>query len=225
MPAPVACPTCGVDGTPKANAILAQMPIAMSGAITPIAMPMAVAAPAAVAVPAMPPAMAQLPPPIPHLPPPVAVPAAPPGRPAPRPAMMAGRLPPPKPARGKDGWNAPETGLNKLGSYLASGPAILAALIAWRVFGFEVEMTILVAVVAVFGVIGGILNVLGRGPIWAGACVGLVTALGGFGATCWWIHGRERAYKIELVIAFAIGCAPGIGLQYLLQRLVRRNAA
>src|SRR4051812_44194264 len=98
MPAPVACPTCGADGTPKANAILAQMPIAVSRAITPVAVPLAVAARAPVAVAARPPPMVQLPPPLPHLPPPVAVPAAPPGRPMPRPAMMAGRLPPPKPA-------------------------------------------------------------------------------------------------------------------------------
>src|SRR5689334_11131331 len=53
MPAPVACPTCGADGTARANAILAQMPVAMSRAITPVAVPLAVAAPVAAASPAM----------------------------------------------------------------------------------------------------------------------------------------------------------------------------
>ena len=87
---------------------------------------------------------------------------------------------------------------------------------------------ILGAIVAVLGIVGGIFNIIDRGPIWAGALVGLVTAIGGFGATWWWIQQREganRVYKIELAIAFAIGCAPGIGLQFLLQKLVRRKAA
>jgi hypothetical protein len=138
---------------------------------------------------------------------------------------MPARPPAPKPALGKDGWNSPETGLNKIGSYIVGGSAITAALLTWGLFDLKVNLAILATVVAVCGVGGGILNVLGRGPIWAGALVGLVMGLGGFGATCWWLHGHRRAYKLELMLVFLVGCAPGIGLQYLLQKLVRRNAA
>jgi hypothetical protein len=98
-----------------------------------------------------------------------------------------------------------------------------AALIAWGLFGIPVGILILTVLVAVFGIIGGILNVLGRGPIWAGACVGLFTAVGGFFAVSWWIHIRDaEAWWIEVIIAFMIGCAPGILLQYLLQKLLRK---
>jgi hypothetical protein len=228
MPAAVACPVCGADGTAKANATLAQMPVAPSPVIRPAAATVPVAAPVPVAqalpVAAAPPialAVAARPPPLPAAPPPAAVHPGAPGRPP----VMPGRLPAAKPVRGKDGWDSPETGLNKLGTYLVGGSAVIAALLAWGIFGLQVDWVILTVIVAVCGIGGGILNVLGRGPIWAGACVGLVMGLGGFGVTCWWIHGRQRAYKFELMLAFIIGCAPGIGLQYLLQRLVRRKTA
>ena len=237
MPSAVACPVCGVDGTAKANAILARSapvaptpvrvapaPVAIAAAPAPVfaappPMPVVAAAPpvpvrsglalAATAV-AAPAPVAAMPPPIPRTAPPLAA----------RPAI--------KPTRGKDGWNAPETLIHKIGSYTVTGPAILAAMIAGGIFGFEVDPMILGAIVAVLGIVGGVLNIIDRGPIWAGALVGLVTAVGGFGATWWWIQQREGAhglYKFELVIAFAIGCVPGIGLQFLLQKLLRRKAA
>jgi hypothetical protein len=130
-----------------------------------------------------------------------------------------------KATRGKDGWNGPETTLNKAGQYIAFLPALLAALGAWNFLHVPAIILFLAAFVAVFGIIVGILNILGRGPIWAGALVGLVTTLGGFFAVSCWIRYREGdAWWIEVIIAFVIGCAPGILLQPLLQKLLRAKA-
>ena len=266
MPAPVACPTCGADGTAKANAILAQMPVAVSRAITPLAVSLAIAAPAAVAVaaPAVrlaagPPLAAPIPvaaaprampPPLPpSLPPPVAVPGAVNegvcaecGGVFPiqnlikygtatvctscKPAFLrklALRQKGGQSGRGKDGWNGPETGLHKAGQYVAFVPALLCALVAWHFLSIPILIFILAAVVAVFGIIGGIINVWGRGPVWAGACVGLITSLCGFFAVSLWIHFRQGdAWWIEVIIAFVVGCMPGILVQYLLQKLIRK---
>jgi len=264
MPAPVACPTCGADGTGKANAMLAQMPVAASRAIAPVAVPLAVAAPAAMAAPAprlvgttpraAPVAVASAPyaapPPLPpSLPPPVAVAGAVNEGAC---AECGGVFPMQnlikygtatvctacKPAflrklalqqkggkggRGKDGWNGPETGLHKAGQYVAFVPALLCALAAWHFLSIPILIMILSAVVAVFGIIGGIINVWGRGPVWAGACVGMVTSLCGFFGVSLWIHFREgNAWWIEVIIAFVVGCMPGILVQYLLQKLIRK---
>jgi hypothetical protein len=62
-----------------------------------------------------------------------------------------------------------------------------------------------------------------RGPLWAGALVGLVVALGGYGAAVWWFHGRMSVYKLEAILAFGIGTVPGFLLQYLVQRLLRKR--
>ena len=48
-----------------------------------------------------------------------------------------------------------------------------------------------------------------------------VTALGAYGASIGWLHGRHSVRKFELMIAFAIGAAPGIGLQWVLQKILR----
>src|SRR5204863_3849951 len=71
MPAPVACPVCGADGTGKANAVLAQSsPPAPFVAVARPAVSVAAAVPVAVA------AVPRTPPPVPlSLPRPVAVPA------------------------------------------------------------------------------------------------------------------------------------------------------
>jgi hypothetical protein len=127
--------------------------------------------------------------------------------------------------RGKDGWDSPETGLNKAGQYIAFTPAILAAVAAYWVFSIPVVMLVIAAIVAVFGIVGGILNVYGRGPVWCGAIVGIVTSVGGFFTVAWWLHFRKgEGWWIEVIIAFVIGCLPGILVQYLLQKVVRRNA-
>jgi hypothetical protein len=221
MPAPVVCPVCGADGTAKANIILAQSAVAVPRAsLAAPAMRVALAAPVALAVAAPPPPMP------PSLPPPRAVTAAPPPIPVPagpRPAIARPRAQ--KPTRGKDGWNGPETGLHKLGQYVAFTPALLAALVAWHFLKIPALILILAVIVGVFGVTGGMINVWGRGPIWAGACVGLITSLSGFFTVTWWIHYRQGdAWWIEVVIGFVLGCLPGILVQYLLQKLVLKTS-
>jgi hypothetical protein len=209
MPAPVACPVCGADGTAKANAMLGQALATAQPAMAPSPAIRLAAAPVAIAVSAAPPPIPSIPPPIPAGPSRAAVP----GRPIRQP-----------PKRGKDGWDSDETGINKLGTYIVTLPALFAGLITWGIFGVEVSAVTLCIVVGVCGVIGGILNVLGRGPLWAGAILGPVMGLGGYGAVYWWIRGRASAYKFELAIAFALGCAPALGLQRLLQMILRKRA-
>jgi hypothetical protein len=157
-----------------------------------------------------------------------APPAPPPVPPAARrqvtmpPRPLSPALPKVKP--GKDGWATEESGLNKLGIYITVTPAIVAALISWGMFGIEVPAMILFIAVGVGGLVGGVLNVAGRGPIVAGAAVGLLIALGGYSAVFWWIHGRQSVYTIEAVIAFTLGAAPGFVLQYAIQQFLKRRA-
>jgi len=193
MPVPVACPTCGADGTAAANECIAR---------------------AQAATPA--PIVVQVPP----APPPVTTAARRQVAVPPRPLSPV----PPKAKPGKDGWATEQTGLNKLGVYITVTPAVLAALISWGMFGVEIPALILFIVVGVGGLVGGALNVAGRGPIVAGAVVGLLIALGGYGAVFWWIQGRESVYKIELGIAFALGAAPGFLLHYVIQQILKKRA-
>ncbi len=198
MPSPVACPVCGVDGTAAANQIIAQV-LAAQPAPVPVARPVLVAASAVRAVP-------------PRMPPPA---APPPGPRAVSPQLAA---------RGKDGWATEETQLNKIGTYVTVTPAILGAMLPWGFIPIEIPILPLCVVIGIAGVVGGLLNISGRGPLWAGAIIGLLIALGGYGAVCWWIHDRETIYKGETLIAFGIGAAPGMLLQYLLQRILRKRS-
>jgi len=226
MPAPVACPECGADGTAAANAILAQIApaqpqyVQMATVVQPqYAQRVAVAAappPAGVrlTMPAAAQASNTMPPPIPA--------SARPARPAQ--ASPVRRPAIPQQPRGNDGWGADESSLNKLGMYIVMIPAVGAALITGGIIGIEVPVMILGIIVGVCGLIGGVVNLLGRGPVWAGALIGLVLGLGGYAVVAWWIHGRASVYKFELLIAFAAGAAPGFLLQYVLQQVLRKRA-
>jgi hypothetical protein len=208
MPTAVKCPACGVDGTRSANEFIAQV-LAMQPAVaTVVAAPVA-RAPAIRLTPSV---AAATPPPAP----------APPSLPQAAPRSTA--MPTPKPSRGKDGWDTEETGLNKLGSWIMIGPVILAALFASGMFGVQLSGTLLATVVAIGGIVGGMLNIAGRGPILAGAFVGLVMALGGYGAIYWWIQGRESVRKFEIIIAMLVGMLPGFLLQMGLQAILRKRA-
>lgn len=219
MPTSVVCPACGVDGTNSANAIIAQ-----ALAAQPTAAPMRIPTPAPAPVVFRP-----------ESPAPAAaaglrlnVPAAsgPPPIP-PQAATPRGRMAAPvakRPKAGKDGWATEETGLNKLGTYITVLPPIMAAMLPWGIMGVDLPVLPVCIVMAVCGSIGGAINVLGRGPWLAGAAIGLCIAVGGYGATVLWIHDRKSVYKIELLIAFAIGAAPGMGLQFLLQYILRKRA-
>jgi len=104
------------------------------------------------------------------------------------------------------------------------GPVILAALFASGMFGVQLSGALLATIVAIGGVVGGMLNIAGRGPILAGAFVGLVMALGGYAAIYWWIQGRESVRKFEIIIAMLVGMLPGFLLQMGLQALLRKRA-
>jgi hypothetical protein len=211
MPQAVKCPSCGADGTLAANQVIAQ--ILAVPARAPVAVPIAPVAPTgggmriAVSGAATAPAVAAVAPP----PPPMSSP-----KPIVRPAPAA------KPAA--DGWDVEETQVNKLGTFVIVGPVIFAALFASGIFGVQVAPSLLLTVVAVCGVLGGVLNISGRGPVVAGAIVGLVIAVGGYGAVYWWIQGRESVRKFELIIAFVVGVIPGFLLQTLLQAYLRKRA-
>ena len=151
----------------------------------------------------------------------VAAPPAPSGAvaaAAPRPVV-----PTRPPQRRSDGWEKSESDFNKLGSYVMLIPSILGAMLAAGFFGIEVSPLILGVIVGVCGLVGGVINIMGRGPIVVGMLVGLVMALGGYGAVFWWVQGKTRVYKFELVIAFAIGAAPGFGLQFLFQKILLKR--
>jgi hypothetical protein len=194
MPTSVACPECGMDGTDAANDGIAQYLSAQPEAPD-TGLREAAASPA------------------PSAPPPP-ISAAPTLRPP-------GRQTPPQK---HDGWGSPETSFNKLGTYLMAGSAVLAALTAWGMFGIEISGTILCIIVGVCGVVGGAINLAGRGPILAGMIIGPIIGLGGFGAALWWMQGRQSIRKIEISLAFIIGAAPGFLLQYLLQKRLKKRA-
>jgi hypothetical protein len=204
MPSAVACPACGADGTAAANECIAQ---ALAAAPPP--------APAG-GLKLQRPAAAQItsaPPPIPPV--------------TGRPAAMPQRLRPTAPRlgkRGKDGWATDETDFNKLGTYLTVIPAIVAALLAWGIFGVRISPMLLCIVVGVCGLAGGVMNLAGRGPVVAGAFIGLLIALGAYGAVFLWIHDRQKVRAYEVAIAFALGAAPGFLLQYVIQQILKKRA-
>jgi hypothetical protein len=155
-------------------------------------------------------------------------PAAPPPSHAPAPSAAVGGAtalprPVPQPARGNDGWATEETQVNKLGTWIVIGVVIVGSLFGSGFVGVQLSGPLLLAVVALGGVIGGILNIAGRGPILAGAFIGLVMALGGYGAVYWWMQGKESVRKFEVIIAMVIGMVPGFLLQAGLQALLKKR--
>jgi hypothetical protein len=196
MPTQVACPACGMDGTDAANDGIAQYLAAQPTAPVPgVSLHVAAAPPAPTAPP--PPVSAALPM---------------------RPSVKQVAL------QRHDGWGSPETSFNKLGTYLSAGSAMLAALISWGMFGFEVSGTILCIVVGVCGVVGGAIHIAGRGPILAGMLIGPILGLGGYTAALWWLQGRKSVYTWQVSIAFIVGALPGILLQYLLQKWLKNRS-
>ena len=125
----------------------------------------------------------------------------------------------------QDGWSGEESQLNKIGTSIAVLPAVIGALLLWQIIPVEIPIPVLFAVVAICGIVGGIMNIYGRGPIAAGAVVGLVLSLGGFGAVFLWINKRgEHARWFEVALAFMVGAMPGFLLQYVIQRMVGARA-
>jgi hypothetical protein len=98
-------------------------------------------------------------------------------------------------------------------------------MLPWGVMDIQIPVMVFFIIVGIGGLIGGILNILGRGPILAGAFVGILIAVGGYAATYWWIHDRTSVYKWQLIVAWAIGSVPGFIVQYVLQQILRKKAA
>src|SRR5688572_20663977 len=120
-----------------------------------------------------------------------------------------------------DGWTGEETPLNKSGQYIIGVPAVIGALVLyWTGENFPIEYVFII--VGIFGLIGGAVNVYGRGPEAAGAFVGMVMALGGLIACYWWMDFRAaRRMRIwELMIAFVVGAIPGFIVQFAIQRIL-----
>lgn len=222
MPTSVVCPGCGGDGTNTANAIIAETlgtqpppPARPAGPVfVRIDDPSSAPAPVggirlSTGASAAPPPAAK-PPPIPQQP---IIPRA-------RVPVGAAR----KPKAGKDGWAKEETGLNKLGTYITVIPPILGAMLPWGIMGVELPLVPVCIVMVITGAIGGFINVMGRGPAVAGAVIGACISLGGYGASAWWLHGKESVQKFELLIAFAIGVTPGFLLQFGLQKFLQKRA-
>ena len=126
---------------------------------------------------------------------------------------------------GQDGWVGEETQFNKIGTSIAVFPAIIGALLLWEIIPVTIPVPVLFAIVAICGIVGGIMNIYGRGPIAAGAVIGLVLGLGGFGAVFLWIHKRgENARWFEVALAFMVGAIPGFLLQFIIQRMLGARA-
>ena len=105
-------------------------------------------------------------------------------------------------------------------------PAIIGAVLESGTFGEVVSPVILAAAIGVCGIIGGLVNLWGRGPVIYGAIIGLFIGLGGYGAVYAWLlfRGDTRIFRGELALAFVIGAAPGFGLQKLFQMLHNKRS-
>ena len=103
-------------------------------------------------------------------------------------------------------------------------PPMLAAMLPWGIMGIELPVLPVCIAMAICGAIGGTINIWGRGPAVAGALIGLCIALGGYGATVWWLHGKESVNKIEIFIAFMVGATPGFLLQFVVQKFLKKRA-
>jgi DNA-directed RNA polymerase subunit RPC12/RpoP len=183
-----------------------------------------------------PPPVSIAPPPVSIAPPPLPAPPslsisrpAPAAAPASAPAPAAARGVPQRPAakkpRGKDGWSKDETDLNKVGTYIIIIAAIVAATLSGGFFEISISPLLVCAVVGACGIVGGALNILGRGPIWAGMISGMVFALGAYGMVFLWMSFRKNGvYFFEVIIAVVIGAIPGMLLQMLFQKMVQKRA-
>lgn len=122
----------------------------------------------------------------------------------------------------KESFGSAERPLNQIGTILVAIMPMLAALCLSGNIPIDVRPAIWFAVVIVCGVLGGALNLAGRGPVWVGVLVGVAIALGGFSAVYGWRQIRPQMYWFEVVPAFMVGTAPGFLLQRALQGVVER---
>ena len=122
-----------------------------------------------------------------------------------------------------DGWDSPDNQVNQIGTFVIVIPAMLAALLAWGVFG-EVSTTALCVLVAVTSAVGGAMNAVGKGSPLVGVLIGLLLGFGGFAAVLLWIRGRESVSMIEVGVAFLVGVVPAFVLLHFVKRASRGSA-
>ena len=122
----------------------------------------------------------------------------------------------------KDRWGREESQLNQVGTLLIIIPPLLAAFLVAGVIPFNVPVPLLLIVVVICGLVGGTLNLVGRGPLVLGTIMGLVLTLGGFSAVYAWTQVRQGVFwhELEVAAAFFIGTIPGFLLQRLFQHMV-----
>ena len=123
----------------------------------------------------------------------------------------------------RNSWGSAESRLNQVGTLLVVIPPVLAAMVLTGRIPITVPVVILFGVAIISGLVGGAINLVGRGPVIIGALVGLVIALGGFVAVYGWSQLRGNLYSLEVPLVFIVGTAPGFLLQRLLQGVVQRH--
>jgi hypothetical protein len=123
-----------------------------------------------------------------------------------------------------DGWGSKVSNLNQVGSILV----IISTVISIFAFGDmvqnDVPVTVLFVAIAICGLIGGAIYVIGRAPVVAGALVGLAITAGCFGAAYWWSQFRNSPSVYEVAVVAFVGTLPGFLLQRLFQRMFARQA-
>lgn len=206
MSSTVACPGCGADGTATANEFVTRV----------LAAQPAVASLGGMRIQSAAPSLSASPSPFQTTRPSNVVSSV--GNSKTRSAISS------HPGRGRDFWGINEIQFNKLGNYIVICPAAMAAVISAGMFGFQVPFLVLCIVVGICGVGGGIMHVMGRGPISAGAFAGLVMGLGGYAAVYWWIQEHQNITRLQSVIVFVLGITPGLLLQFILLKILRKRA-
>jgi len=71
--------------------------------------------------------------------------------------------------------------------------------------------------------VGGAIYVIGRAPMAAGAIIGFVIVIGGFGAAYGWSQIRNNSSACEVAMITFVGTLPGFLLQRIFQRKFARR--
>lgn len=123
-----------------------------------------------------------------------------------------------------DGWGSKVSNLNQVGAVLVIVSTVLAIFVSGGVLQNDVPITVLFVAVAIGGLAGGAVYLIGRGPLAAGAIIGLAIAVGGFGAAYWWSQIRNSPSAYEVALVTFVGTLPGFLLQRILQRMFAKQS-
>jgi hypothetical protein len=122
-----------------------------------------------------------------------------------------------------DGWGSKVSNLNQVGTVLVIVSTVITIFAFGDMVQNDVPVTVLFIAVAICGLIGGALYVIGRAPVVAGAFIGLVITVGGFGAAYWWSQFRNGPSVYEVAVVTFVGTLPGFLLQRICQRIFARR--